>query len=139
MKLIKKVSAGFLLTFGCLFLLVPIIVWTFPNPNASPEDKQEDTEAAFGGLLLGIPSVAWGIWLAKGLHRQAKQEMCDRLNATFYKMVQENNGKLTVLRFAMEAQLPGKEAREYLDEKAREFQASFDVTENGDVTYLFHL
>mgnify|MGYP006275889711 CR=1 FL=1 len=54
-------------------------------------------------------------------------------------MVQENNGKLTVLRFAMEAQLPGKEARQYLDEKAREFQASFDVTENGDVTYLFHL
>lgn len=139
MKLVKQVSAGLLLTLGGLFLLVPAIVWTFPNPNASPEDKQEDTEAAFGGLLFGIPAVGWGAWWARGLHRQAKQEMRDRLNATFYKLVKENNGQLTVLRLAMEAQLPGKEAKEYLDEKAKEFQASFDVTENGDIIYRFHI
>ncbi|HEY9850692.1 MAG TPA: hypothetical protein V6D28_14595 [Leptolyngbyaceae cyanobacterium] len=139
MKIVKKVSAGLLLSIGGIFLSIPVIVWGFPNPNASWEDKQEDRDAALGGLVLGLPMVTWGAWLARGLHRQGKQEKYDRLNTNFYKLVKETNGQITVLRFAMETQLPGKQAKAYLDEKAKEFQAAFDVTENGDIIYRFHI
>lgn len=139
MKIVKKVSAGLLLSIGGIFLLIPVIVWGFPNQNASWEDKQEDRDAALGGLVLGLPMVTWGAWLVRGLHRQGKQEKYDRLNTNFYKLVKETNGQITVLRFAMENQLPGKQAKEYLDEKAKEFQAAFDVTEDGDIIYRFHV
>lgn len=119
--------------------MVPVLVWTMPNKDASPEDIQEDKDAALGGLLFGIPSVAWGAWLARGLYKQAKQEQCDRLNSTFYRLIKESDGKITVLRLAMESKLPGKAAKEYLDEKAKEFQANFEVTESGDIIYHFHL
>ncbi|WP_249070661.1 hypothetical protein [Argonema antarcticum] len=119
--------------------MVPVLVWTMPNKDASPEDREEDANAALGGLVLGIPAVAWGAWLARGLYRQGKQEKYDRLNSTFYRLIKESDGQFTVLRFAMEAQLPGKEAKKYLDEKAKEFQANFDVTETGDISYRFHL
>lgn len=58
--------------------MVPVLVWTMPNKDASPEDREEDANAALGGLVLGIPAVAWGAWLARGLYRQGKQEECDR-------------------------------------------------------------
>lgn len=139
MKTIAKLSAGLLLAFGSIFLMVPVLVWTFPDKDASPEDIQEDKDAALGGLFLGIPSVAWGAWLARGLHKQAKKEECDRLNSIFYQILKEGNGQITILRLAMEAKLPGKVAKQYLDEKAKEFQANFHVTENGDIIYRFHL
>lgn len=139
MKLIKKLSAGLLLTFGGLVLLVPLIVFTMPNQDASPEDKQEDRDAALGGLALGLPAVALGGWLARGLQKQHSKETRDRLQSIFYQLIQDGDGTITTLRFAAEAQLSGKEAKQYLDEKAKEFDANFDVNSEGGISYRFNL
>lgn len=134
MKFLKQVSASLAIGFGSICIIAAIYA-----PFNSDLTKREKIDQTWACLLVGVPVTGWGVWILRGLARKQQKEISDRLNTTFYKMVKENNGQLTVLRFAMEAQLPGKEARQYLDEKAREFQASFDVTENGDVTYRFYL
>lgn len=133
MKLIRKFASGFLLSWGFLFLTVPAFV--LPNPNASQDDKDQ----AIACLVIGIPTAAWGTWLAWGLYRQRQREERDRLQAIFYRLLQQGHGSITVLELAMEAKLSGEDAKQYLDAKAREFGATFDVTDRGSITYEFDL
>lgn len=63
----------------------------------------------------------------------------DEIQETFYRVLRANNGNITVMRLAMDAGLSGKEAQAYLDEKAKEFNANYDVNEKGDIVYRFPL
>ncbi|MCL1467524.1 hypothetical protein [Argonema galeatum] len=134
MKLLKKVSAVLVTGFGSVCVLAGI--YAPFNPDISRQEKIEEATAC---LLIGVPLTGWGLWIWRGLARQRDKEVQDRLQSIFYRLIQQENGEITVLRFAMEAQLPGKEAKKYLDEKAKEFLANFDVTETGDISYRFDL
>jgi hypothetical protein len=158
MKTAEKLAAGWLLTLGFMFLTIsakaaleqiaapptyiPVTdVNDFSAPNVT---YQSDDDTAIRGLVFGIPSLTLGAWLALELYRQSRQEkkalnqqFSDRLQSTFYEMLQENQGRVTVLGFAMQSQLPAANAREYLDEKAKEFNANFKVNEEGAVSYHF--
>ncbi|HEY9608563.1 hypothetical protein [Allocoleopsis sp.] len=131
MKQFKKISAGLLLTIGFIFLMVPVVVLT--RQDATPEDRMD----AIGGLVFGFPAAAWGGWLAWSLKRKNHNEGCDRLHSTFYRLLKEGNGQITIMRFAMEAHLPAAAAQQYLDEKAKEFDADFGVSEAGGIFYYF--
>ncbi|MHC5612583.1 MAG: hypothetical protein ACYTXA_16605 [Nostoc sp.] len=157
MKTAEKLAAGWLLTLGFMFLtLSATATWekfavrevyipvqdadTFTAPNAT----YEDDNSAVGGLIFGVPTLTLGTWLALGLYRQSRQEkkalnqqVSDRLQSIFYEMLQENQGRVTVLGFAMQSQLPAVNARQYLDDKAKEFNANFKVNEEGAVSYHF--
>ena len=133
MKRFTKVSAGLLLTLGFLLLMVPVAVLS--RKEATSQDKLD----AIGGFVLGLPTVAWGGWLARGLYRQRQQEASDRLHCVFYRLLTEGNGKITVMRFALEAQLSAAVAKQYLDDKAQEFDADFGVSEEGGIFYYFIL
>jgi hypothetical protein len=159
MKTPEKLAAGWLLTLGFMFLtlsasavfdkvatqkriILPIDETDFPAPY--PIDAYYDDDAAVGGLIFGIPSMIVGGWLAWGLYRESRQEkkalnqqMSDRLQSLFYQMLQENHGRVTVLSFAMQSQLPAVTAREYLDAKAKEFNANFQVNDGGGISYHF--
>ncbi|MBD2418092.1 hypothetical protein H6G54_10305 [Anabaena cylindrica FACHB-243] len=103
------------------------------------------------GIMFGIPTAVLGGWLALGLYKQSKQnkkainqQMNEHLRSLeqaklsqFYQMLQENQGRVTLLGFAMQSQLPATEAKEYLDAKAKEFNANFQVNEEGGVSYHF--
>ncbi|MEH2392059.1 MAG: hypothetical protein V7K21_10535 [Nostoc sp.] len=157
MKTAEKLAAGWLLTLGFMFLTLSATATlekfaarevyipvqdgdTFTAPNAT----YEDNNTAVGGLIFGIPSLTLGGWLALGLYRQSRQEkkalnqqVSDRLQSIFYEMLQANHGRVTVLGFAMQSQLPPANARQYLDEKAKEFNANFKVNEEGAISYHF--
>ncbi|MEH1945112.1 MAG: hypothetical protein V7L01_33525 [Nostoc sp.] len=157
MKTAEKLAAGWLLTLGFMFvtlsataafekfatrkpIVIPINEYEFSAPNAT----YEDDNAAVGGLIFGVPTLTLGTWLALGLYRQSRQEkkalnqqVSDRLQSIFYEMLQENQGRVTVLGFAMQSQLPAADARQYLDEKAKDFNANFKVNEEGAVSYHF--
>jgi hypothetical protein len=101
---------------------------------------------AKNGLIFGIPTMLLGGWMSLGLYRQSKdekkaleQKISDGLQSSFYKMLQENNGRVTVLGLAMNSQLPAAKAQEYLDMKAKEFNADFQVSEKGGVSYHFDI
>jgi large subunit ribosomal protein L7/L12 len=133
MKRLQKISADVFLTIGLLLLMVPVVVLT--RKDATPEDKMD----ALGGFVLGIPATVWGGWLAWSLYQQRQNEGKNRLHSTFYRLLQEGNGKITVIRFALEAQLSAAVAQQYLDEKAKEFDADFGVSEEGSIFYYFSL
>jgi hypothetical protein len=67
------------------------------------------------------------------------QQKNQHLRSQFYQILQTNNGRITLLGFAMQSQLPAAEAKEYLDQKAKEFNANFQVNEEGGVSYHFDL
>jgi hypothetical protein len=78
--------------------------------------------------------VGWWLWRRFRSRQQGQQEA---LNAIFYQLIQEHQGRITVLDFAMSTKLPAIAAREFLDARAKEFSAHFEVTEQGDTFYVF--
>lgn len=113
-------------------------------PICSTPDVNEARNNLVGGLILGVPSVLLGSWLALGAYRQGQQDkkaiaclLSDRLHFTFLRLLQTGNGYITVFQFALEAQLTAIAARQFLDEKAKEFDANFEVSNEGTISYYF--
>ncbi|MBO0350524.1 hypothetical protein J0895_15755 [Phormidium pseudopriestleyi FRX01] len=140
MKPIKTVATGLLLASGffCLIIAVSGLVET------DPDEQDDGKELALAGFGIGIPAIGMGGWLAWGLYREGKnkklaldKEESDRLQGIFFQMIRERNGQITVLHFAMETQLSANQAKQYLEEQAKEFNADFDVSDRGDVIYRF--
>lgn len=55
----------------------------------------------------------------------------------FFQLLQANQGRLSLLDFAAATRLEPAIARRYLDGWAKEFLATFEVTDNGDIDYIF--
>jgi hypothetical protein len=140
-KTMKKIFAGLFLLAG---LLIPVVTLaTILDPYASPEEY-EGMLAGF--FILGLPCLVGGIWLTVGIIQQNQRETeeqqkaeSDRLREIFFRLVRQENGEMTVLRFAMEAQIPGDQAKEYLNECAKQYDATFNVGDEGEISYKFHL
>ncbi len=162
MKTAEKLAAGWLLTLGFMFLTLSVSATVEKKSMLKPmstgyhEAVAEDfinepavyflDNTARNGIIFGIPTMMLGGWMSLGMYRQSKNEkkaqqkqLSDRLQSNFYKMLQENNGRVTVLGLAMNCQLPAADAQEYLDMKAKEFNADFQVSEKGGVSYHFDI
>jgi hypothetical protein len=162
MKTAEKLAAGWLLTLGFMFLTLSVSAVLEKNTMLKTISTGDDEElvqeylnrdalylldtTARQGIIFGVPTMLLGGWLSLALYRQGKyeekaiqQQTSDRLQSTFYQMLKENHGHVTVLGFAMHSQLPAAVAREYLDEKAKEFNANFKVTEEGALSYHFDI
>ncbi|MDF5720205.1 MAG: hypothetical protein PUP91_06890 [Rhizonema sp. PD37] len=92
---------------------------------------------AMACLLFGLPITGAGSWLAWSLHQQGRREIQQRLQSVFHQQLKLDQGKITVMQFALEAQLTAGIAKQYLDEKAKEFDATFNVSEDGEIYYCF--
>ncbi len=132
MKLATKIIAGILLGVG-----IPVSLLTTANLVASSNRRQQ-LGAITALVMVGLPATAAG----GGLLLQAIQQRLQteqRLREQFFHLLRKGNGELTVLKFAMETGLDGDMARAYLDERAKEFNATFHVTEEGKFSYYFDL
>ncbi len=84
-------------------------------------------------LLVPLGCGGWVWWRYQRHHRQARVA----LDGVFYDLLQQHQGRMMVLDFAIAAQQPAAIAQEYLDTKAREFSARYEVTQTGDIFYVF--
>ncbi|MCM0591305.1 MAG: hypothetical protein HEQ35_20595 [Gloeotrichia echinulata IR180] len=163
MKTAEKLATGWLLTLGFMFLTLSVSAALEKNSMLKPipiaqEDEEYGKEfvnkdaiyfldtTTRQGLIFGVPTLILGGWLSLGLYRESQEEkrainqqMNEHLQSLFYQMLQENKGRMTVVGFAMKSQLPAASARQYLDEKAKEFNANFKVSEEGSVSYHFEI
>jgi len=81
----------------------------------------------------GLVPVALGGVMLYGSQKLKREAIRDR----FLQLVRAKRGRLTAVDFARSAELDLSLARTYLDRWARECHADFDVTEAGEIEYLF--
>lgn len=87
-------------------------------------------------LFLAIALTSGLGWLVR-LYQRRQQRQQDCLNSLFYKLIQENQGHITALDLAMKAELPGEVVQEFLDRRAKEFAAHYEITDQGGIIYYF--
>jgi hypothetical protein len=79
-----------------------------------------------------LPASLGGLLLYGG--GQAKQH---GIRGHFFHLLHRNRGRISLLDFAAETRLEPTIARRHLDGWAKEFLADFEVTEQGDIYYVF--
>lgn len=134
MDQIKTIGAGLLLLLG--FWCLGRALETSLNRNPHVLEKRETVTA---GVLLGIPAIAGGSWGLWAMRRQRRQQIAQHLRQTFFQSVQAGRGRVTPLQFAIAANLDGAAANAYLHERSLEYSATFDIDDDGNITYCFHL
>jgi hypothetical protein len=130
MKRLNKVIPGLLLALGIplsLFAVTSLI-----NP------QQKDKTSALVLMVFGIPVTAAGGWLALSAAKGGGKDQGDRLKSTFFQLLMEDNGRITVMQFAKATQISKEQARHYLDEKAKEFNATAKADDRGGIAYYFN-
>jgi hypothetical protein len=83
--------------------------------------------------LLGIFPMAGGGIVLASLRPSRKAY----LRSIFFQLLESGQREITVLQFAMQAGIDGAEAKAYLDDRAREYEATFNVGPEGQVLYCF--
>lgn len=137
MQIIKGLKiTGATVLLGFATLLIAAGLYAPLNGSIS---KQRQVEQSSACLLMGVPMAVWGGWIVRGLRRDKQKEAQDRLNAAFTKLLALDHGRITTLAFSLESGLTGAAAKAYLDDRAREFNANFDVDEEGNLAYRFHV
>ena len=140
MIMIKKVALFLLLTVGFVGLMIPVSV-VFDNNRKS----DNNIDAVFGGLAIGVPSLSIAIYLLWDDKRKQKQEKLDYLRKLFFEIIESSNGKINPLQFAKQVTLSGKtnlsghEATFFLDQMVKEFGGNRDVSQKGTIYYEFDL
>ncbi|MBW4695038.1 MAG: hypothetical protein KME27_25080 [Lyngbya sp. HA4199-MV5] len=126
-KVGKVVGALFLYGGGTLSLAIVTAILTSHATGIA------FTLLAIALILFGLAPASLGAWFLHAsakLHRQALRER-------FFQVLQANQGRVSVLGFAAAARLEPAIARQHLDIWAKEFSATFDVSEEGNLYYIF--
>ncbi|BBC22547.1 hypothetical protein [Pseudanabaena sp. ABRG5-3] len=132
----QKLFAGILFSIGFIFLTVTVASISTKNPT------EKDRSAALGGIILGVPAIASGAWIVWGLRKKQEQlekERYSQIETTFLELLQANNGNITAINFAIATKLSLEESKQYLDQKAIQLNANFNVSEDGGISYQFLL
>ncbi|WP_008312451.1 ribosomal protein L7/L12 [Leptolyngbya sp. PCC 6406] len=131
---VQQIAAGLLLLVG--FLCLGRVLETTLDSNPNRVDRRETITA---GIVVGVPAIAGGVGLILAAQHQRRRQESERLQGVFFALVKAGRGKVTPLRFAMEAKLTGVQATAYLGDRAREYDATFQVDSEGGITYCFNL
>ena len=108
---------------GYLTLLLPVAVVLFILQKACP---------------LAILTVGGcGSWRMWKYYQQRQQNQLATLDEVFYRLIRENQGRITALDLAMHTQQSGTKVQEYLDQRATEFAAQYEITDVGGMIYYF--
>jgi hypothetical protein len=116
---------------GLLCLLVPVSQVL----SSAPEVRLR--WLGWAGLFGGVSLTAVGVWYGVDAFTQERRSRREHLQRTFYAMVEAHNGEFSLLQFAKTADVSGQQARAYLDERAQEFNATFEVDMDGGIIYRF--
>ncbi|MEM6449037.1 MAG: hypothetical protein AAF703_01855 [Cyanobacteria bacterium P01_D01_bin.105] len=83
--------------------------------------------------------IAGGYWLWQQYRNQQQryQRQQARIHAQFYQLLRQQQGRISVLDFAMRTRLSGADAQDYLNTQAQAFSAFFETTLSGDLIYVF--
>lgn len=131
MSWFKRASSSFSIGFGLLFIIVGIHSF-----NDRDLHRHERLNEGTSLLLMGTLFAGAGAWTKQSLRLQKQQQERDRLRSVLYELLWQTE-TLTVLQFAMTANVAGDVAKQFLEQQAQIFGADYDVSDRGELTYRF--
>lgn len=81
--------------------------------------------------IFGISAVSYWLWTEFQQDQDQRKKRQARVDAKFYKLLRQQQGRISVLDFAMHAQLTGPAAQAYLNRQAQTFSAYIDTGSTG--------
>ncbi len=135
MQAVKKFFAGLFLLMGLpvMFLAAADLA----DSNETPETK----EGALAAMaIIGLPPVAIATGLIFSLRhdqQQRQQQLSLSREQSFLQLLHQQQGEISAASFALQAKIPLAEAKAYLDEKAKQLDADFEVGDNREIIYRF--
>ncbi len=87
----------------------------------------------------GLGAVGYWLWRQQQKRKRRQQRHQARLNTKFYQLLRRQQGRISVLDFAMHTRLDGTAAQAYLNNQAQAFSACFETTLRGDIIYVFNV
>ena len=89
--------------------------------------------------ISGLGAASYWLWRQQQRRHRQRQRHQARLNTKFYQLLQRQQGRISVLDFAMHSRLDGTSAQAYLNAQAQAFSAYFETTLRGDIIYVFNV
>ncbi|MFM7641505.1 MAG: hypothetical protein ACKO45_08140 [Cyanobium sp.] len=131
-RLVTKIFAGTLLGIGLPITLsaTASLIW----PQTTSAQMREGALPVIVMFSLWSAFGGWLFWNGARIHERKRQ---DQLLACFFRLIKQNEGRVTPLSFAAESGMNGSDARAYLDARSKEFNGSFDVDTAGNMIYQF--
>lgn len=137
----KSAFRGFQRFVAVSFLIMglPISIYAAfetQNQNIIQEDR-DDAMAAL--IIFGLPLTGAGGWMLWSLNSRVRKEKFDSdwVHQSFYQVIDETKGEVSILRFAQASQLSGKDAQKYLETKVKEFNGDVWRSPEGETIYRF--
>lgn len=90
-------------------------------------------------LLCVIGAGGYWFWRSQWQKLQQHQRHQERLDSSFYQLLQQRQGYVSALDLAMNTGLTGHSAQRYLHRQAQAFGACFQRTIRGDIVYIFNI
>lgn len=81
--------------------------------------------------ILGISAVGYWLWTEFQQEQDQRKKRQARVDAKFYRLLRQQQGRISVLDFAMHAQLTGPAAQAYLNQQAQTFSAYIEAGSAG--------
>ncbi len=89
-------------------------------------------------ILEFITSLTLGIFIGLWIASQNQQQQRRRnLEQAFYRLVEAQDGKISLIQLAATAQVHAEVAQQYLEQQAQVFSAFPDLDQDGNTYYQF--
>lgn len=118
----EKVREAYI--FWCFLIFVSIFEFVF-------------LESLFNNFLLHLLGLLLSLIYAISIYIYLKSIKKD-IDTIFYKLLEQSQGKISVLTFMQATELPPKEAQDYLNQKIRELRGNRHST-RGNIYYEFSM
>jgi hypothetical protein len=137
MQFLKVITASLLVPvgMGCFLAIATELI----SPNSTADGR---LSIILGGLILGLPSLGIGGWVAWDWvreRRQKNQARSRRIYSIFWHLVKVQGGEISVDKLAQYTHLSRLEAKIFLDQKAQELNGKSQQKSNGEIIYNFHI
>ncbi|NEQ24876.1 MAG: hypothetical protein F6K28_38425, partial [Microcoleus sp. SIO2G3] len=127
----RRATSSFSIGLGLLFIIAGIQELTERDFY-----RHRDLDESISYMLIGAALTGSGAWTKRSLRLQKQQQERDRLRSILYGLLRQND-TLTVLQFAIAAQVAGEVAKQFLEQQAQVFGAEYEVSDRGEMIYRF--
>jgi hypothetical protein len=130
MKLITKLATAGLLVTGIPLTLTAFATLLFDSKNRS---------GSFSVFVFFGVFTAFGLWLVRGDHKLKKEREENHLREVLFTLLKKQQGRVSILDFAVTASIPTEKARIYLEEQHKIIGGNIDIDISGSLYYQFPL